>query len=164
MESVPATYFTVSHRNMSHPNNDLILVLNRRCNTTRWRETCVRARVREDAVVSQLITSLSFSEGQLGRSSRPHNGAAPKGPAQKSFIKLISESQGTNVFTSSRQVTEWKSIYRTKQIKEAFESSRVLWPSGNDAPCLSTCTLPVSISQPICKAEGGLLIKFWVFL
>lgn len=148
---------------MTHPNNDPILVLNQSRNTTRWRQPCVWAGVREDAVVPQLITSLSFSEGQLERSSRPHNRAAPKGPAQKSSVKLISESQGTNVFTSSGRQPSGRA-YRMKQIKEARGLSCVLWPSDNDACRLSTCTSPVFISQSTCKAEGGLPIKFWVFL
>lgn len=83
-----------------------------------------KTRVREAAVVSQLITSLSFSEGQLERSSRPHNRAAPKGPAQKSSVKLILESQGTNVFTSSGRQPSGRA-YRMKQIKEALRLSCV---------------------------------------
>lgn len=108
------------------------------------------------AVVSRLITSSSVSvwrgEGQRQRSSRPHSRAAPQGPSgvcgDKSRVKLISKARGP-MCLPHQAGNRVESINKMKGIKERGGLSCVQWPSGNDTPCLPTCTLPVFISHRI---------------
>lgn len=117
--------------------------------------TCACELVRS-AVVSRLIISSSFSVwregGQSEHSSRPRNGAAPQGLSgvcgDKSRIKLISKARGPMCLPHQAR-NRVESINKMKGIKERVGLSCVQWPSGNDTPCIPTCTLPVFISHPI---------------
>lgn len=107
------------------------------------------------AVVSRLIASSSVSVwrggGQSEHSSRPHNGAAPQGPSgvcgDVSRVKLISKAWGP-MCLPHQAGNRVESINKMKGIKEQVGLSCVQWPSGNDTPCLPTCTLPAFISHP----------------
>lgn len=108
------------------------------------------------AVVSQLITSSSFSVwrqgGQPEHSSWPHNGTAPQSPSgvcgDKSRVKLISKARGPTCLPHQAR-NRVESINKMKGIKERVGLSCVQWPNGNGTPCLPTCTLPVFISHRI---------------
>lgn len=165
--TVLSTYFTVSLTGTS--------LIQKLCSPglyPRLQHSCraVRDRVRRDcvgisthacelvksAVVSWLITSSSFSVwrqwGQPEHSSRPSNRAAPQGLSgvcgDKYRIKLISKARGPMCLPHQAR-DRVESINKMKGIKARVGLSCVQWPSSNETPCLSTCTLPVFISHRI---------------
>lgn len=175
--AVLSTYFTVSLTGTR-----LIQKLHSSGLYPRLQHSCraVKGRARRDcvcisthacelvrsAVVSWLITTSSFSVwrqgGQPEHSSRPRNRAAPQGLSSvcgdKSRVKLISKARGPMCLPHQAR-NRVQSINKMKGIKERVGLSCVQWPSSNDTPCLSTCTLPVFISHPIGRRGRWFAVK-----